>query len=524
MNVLLAVLNFISQEILNVPAYLIGIVAAVGLIALKRSVGQVISGALKAAMGYLILGAGATVVTNALDPFGQLVFKATGAHGVVPTNEVIVAQASSQFGASSAYIIVLSFLLMLVFARFTPLKYVFLTGHHMVFMSTLMALVLSVGFGEGANQWLIVLIGSVLMGVIMVVMPAFAQPFMNRVTGSDKLSIGHFNTLGYIVSGAVGTAVGKKSRSTEDIDFPKGLSFLRDSMVSTTVLMVILYLVFSVWAAIVVPAADAFAIFPSHPENYGAFFMAAFAQALQFGIGVSIILYGVRVILGELVPAFQGIANKVVPGARPALDIPIVFPYGANASLIGFLASFAGGLVSLLIIAAWLGPVWGLALILPGMVPHFFDGGGAGVFGNATGGRIGAIVGAFINGLLITILPAILMTVLGSFGLSNATFGDADFAWYGTVVGKLAQMGLPVGGVVLMIVAVVLFACAWVWQVKVVNAGWLPAAKHAEFIDGIKAEEQQEKEAAKAAAKAARTAAKAAKAQEAGVEGAAPVK
>ena len=243
MNVVVQVLNFISQEILNVPAYLIGIIAAIGLIALKRSAGQVVSGALKAAMGYLILGAGATVVTSALAPFGDLVLKSTGAHGVVPTNEVITAQASSQYGASSAYIIVLSFIVMLLLARFTPLKYIFLTGHHMVFMSTMLAVVLSVGFGTD-HQLLIVIIGAILMGVIMVVMPAFAQPFMNRVTGSDKLSIGHFNTLGYIVSGAVGAGVGKKSKSTEDINFPKGLSFLRDSMVSTTLLMVVLYLVF----------------------------------------------------------------------------------------------------------------------------------------------------------------------------------------------------------------------------------------------------------------------------------------
>ena len=39
MNVVVQVLNFISQEILNVPAYLIGIIAAIGLIALKRSAG-----------------------------------------------------------------------------------------------------------------------------------------------------------------------------------------------------------------------------------------------------------------------------------------------------------------------------------------------------------------------------------------------------------------------------------------------------------------------------------------------------
>ena len=110
-------------------------------------------------MGYLILGAGATVVTSALAPFGDLVLKSTGAHGVVPTNEVITAQASSQYGASSAYIIVLSFIVMLLLARFTPLKYIFLTGHHMVFMSTMLAVVLSVGFGTD-HQLLIVIIGA----------------------------------------------------------------------------------------------------------------------------------------------------------------------------------------------------------------------------------------------------------------------------------------------------------------------------------------------------------------------------
>ncbi|NLT80354.1 MAG: PTS ascorbate transporter subunit IIC [Bifidobacterium crudilactis] len=501
MNVIIQVLDFISQEILNVPAYLIGIVAVIGLIALKRSAGQVISGGLKAAMGYLILGAGATVVTGALSPFGDLVLKSTGAQGVVPTNEVITAQASSQYGATSAYIIVLSFLVMLLFARFTPLKYVFLTGHHMVFMSTLLAVVLSVGLGSD-NQLLVILVGAALMAVVMVVLPAFAQPFMNRVTGNDKLAIGHFNTLGYIISGAVGTKVGKKSRSTEDINFPKGLNFLRDSMVSTTVLMIVLYLVFSIWGAIVLPAKTAFAIFPSHPANYGAFFMAAFAQALQFGIGVSIILYGVRIILGELVPAFQGIANKVVPGAKPALDVPIVFPFGANASLIGFLSSFAGGLVALVIIAVWLGPVWGIALILPGMVPHFFDGGGAGVFGNATGGRIGSVVGGFINGMLITFLPAALMTVMGSFGIANSTFGDADFGWFGTIVGNIAHLGTVGGAIGLMIFAAVLLAGAWVWQVKVVDKGWMPAQDHADFINDIKAAEKAEKAARKNAQKA----------------------
>ena len=35
----------------------------------------------------------------------------------------------------------------------------------------------------------------------------------------------------------------------------------------------------------------------------------------------------------------------------------------------------------------------GLVVIIPGVVPHFFTGATAAVFGNSTGGRRGAIIG-----------------------------------------------------------------------------------------------------------------------------------
>jgi len=76
------------------------------------------------------------------------------------------------------------------------------------------------------------------------------------------------------------------------------------------------------------------------------------------------------------------------------------------------------------------------------MVPHFFVGGGAGVFGNATGGRRGAVLGAFANGLIITFLPALLLAYLGQLGLANTTFGDSDFAWVGILLGSVANLGV----------------------------------------------------------------------------------
>jgi len=276
-------------------------------------------------------------------------------------------------------------------------------------------------------------------------------------------------------------------------------------MVATSVSMVLIYMVFAIWGLFSLPLEQALEVFGS--PDAGAYIMAAFAQALQFGVGVAIILYGVRTVLGELVPAFQGIAEKVVPGAKPALDIPLVFPFAANAVLIGFLASFVGGLISLGVLAIWLGPVFGLALILPGMVPHFFTGGGAGVYGNATGGRRGAVLGGFVNGVLITILPAILLLVLGGLGFANSTFGDADFGWFGTLIGvSLLSGNVAVGVILTIIIGVILVVAASIFQVRVVNRGWLPGAKRAAFIEKYDADEKAalraEKDAAKAAAPA----------------------
>ncbi|TDW31107.1 PTS ascorbate transporter subunit IIC [Cryobacterium psychrophilum] len=504
MEWLVVILNFIGQQILNVPAYLIGIITAIGLMALKRNAGQVVGGALKAALGFLILGAGAGVVVGSLDPLGKLILAVTGAQGVIPTNEVITAIAQEQFGAQSAYVLTLGFLVMLALARFTPLKYVFLTGHHMVFMATMLTVVLSVGFGDGFS-WLVVIIGALLLGVIMVVMPAFVHPWTKKITGNDTIAIGHFGTLGYIAAGAAGQAVGRRSKSTEDINFPQGLKFLRDSMVSTSLSMVLIYMVFAIWGLIALPLEEALAIFGS--ADAGAFIMAGFGQALMFGVGVAVILYGVRTVLGELVPAFQGIADKVVPGARPALDIPIVFPFGANAVLIGFLSSFAGGLIALGILAIWLNPVFGLALILPGMVPHFFTGGGAGVYGNATGGRLGAMIGGFVNGVIITILPAILLLVLGDLGFSNSTFGDADFGWFGTLVGVSVSGGVGMGVALSVLIVVVLVSAAIIYQIRVVDKGWVPGAKRDAWIAEEKAAEKAILDAEKAERKAAKEAA-----------------
>lgn len=154
-------------------------------------------------------------------------------------------------------------------------------------------------------------------------------------------------------------------------------------MVATALSMVLMYLVVSLIYLNTAGRETAFAAFADDTGagaavDVGNYLMKGVTEGLSFGVAVAVILFGVRTILGELVPAFQGIAERVVPGAVPALDAPIVFPYAQNAVLIGFVSSFVAGLLGLAVLSVWLGPAFGWVLVLPGLVPHFFTGGAAG--------------------------------------------------------------------------------------------------------------------------------------------------
>jgi PTS system ascorbate-specific IIC component len=292
-----------------------------------------------------------------------------------------------------------------------------------MFMACLIAVILTT---NGLSGVMLVLVGSIILGALMVLSPAILQPYVRQITGSDDFAVGHFGSIGYFISGTVGKWLGNKEKSTETIKVPKQLSFLRDTSVAVSLTMAILFIVVAWFAG---PGYIQGQL--SGGQNY---LVYSIIQAITFAAGVYVVLAGVRMLIAEIVPAFKGIAEKVVPNAKPALDCPTVFPFSPNAVIIGFLSSFLAGLISMFFL-----PFFGLKVIVPGLVPHFFTGATAGVFGNATGGRRGAFLGSFANGLIISFLPALLLPALGALGFEGTTFGDADFGVVGLILSHLLK-------------------------------------------------------------------------------------
>lgn len=264
-----------------------------------------------------------------------------------------------------------AFIVNILLARFTSLKFIFLTGHHTMFMSMLVAVILSTAEIKGTA---LVAMGASIVGSLMVIMPAHVQKYTEKVMNTDQLAMGHFSTFSYIIAGFIGSKFGDKSKSTEDLNVPKSLMFLRDTPVAVAVTMGIFFMFSSIFAG------GEFVETVSDGQNWVVF---TFIQSLVFAGGVYIVLQGVKMLIAEIVPAFKGISDKLVPGARPALDCPMVFPVAPNAVLIGFLSSFAAGLVAMAVQGAL---EW--TIIVAGVVPHFFVGGAAGVYGNAMGGYV----------------------------------------------------------------------------------------------------------------------------------------
>lgn len=431
------------REILATPEILVGVVVLVGLLLQKKSADHIIKGTVTAIVGFVLLSAGSTLLQNgALKDFGTLFNYDFHIQGVIPNMEAISSLGITKYAVEVSLVMFFGMLANIFMARFGPFHYIFLTGHHTLYMACLLTIALH---ASKMKEWELIVSGSLMLGLLMALMPALAEKEMKKVTGGDKIALGHFSTFGYLFAAKMARLFtsydrkkNKKLRSTEEIHFPAKMSFMKDTTVEIFLVMTVIFLILTGIAA---TRSDFSSLnITYNGGSYSNWIIYAIIQGASFSAEIYIILAGVRMVIAEIVPAFKGIAKKLVPHAKPAIDCPMLFSYAPNAVMIGFFMSLLGGLTVMLILVeinAWKGTQL-LPVIVPGIVAHFFCGGTAGVFANAEGGIKGCIIGSFLHGIMISFLSLIVMPVLGTLNMAETTFSDADFCVVGVILGNIA--------------------------------------------------------------------------------------
>jgi len=369
-------------QLIQTPAVVLGLIALVGLLVQRKSAGEVISGTLKTVLGVLIMSVGVGALINALIPIEQMFTQAFKIEGFVTFDEACLGavQAANVAGVAGEISLTMLFgyLVHILLARFTPWKYIYLTGH-MFWIHAGAFAILYHSFGLPFG--LVVALASITDGLYMTLAPALAQPFMRKITGSDDIAFGHGQTLLNVIGGWLGGLVGNPEDSAEKLKMPEGLAFFRDMSISISLIMLIVVIVAMIFAG------PAFVTELSGGQNWIVF---SVLQALGFTAGVLVLIQGVRMLIAEIVPAFKGIADVIVPGAKPALDCPAIYPFAPVSLMIGLITGSIGQLVAIVILGAL-----GWPIPIPSMIAAFFASGAGAIFGNAYGGKWGAVIGGF---------------------------------------------------------------------------------------------------------------------------------
>ncbi|MCI5774059.1 MAG: PTS ascorbate transporter subunit IIC [Erysipelotrichaceae bacterium] len=413
------VLNFLTSNILRNPPVLLGIIAGLGLIVQKKKFSDVIKGVLLAAFGMVIIDAGVTLLVGTIAPINVAFQSISGAVASEGLNDVtFTAVHGGEVGLAMLFAIILH----LIIARFTKFKVIFLTGHMLWWFPFCLV---AAGVEGGLTGIGLIGFAAVMSALYFSIMPWVLRKYVFKVTNDESFTLGHPTGVLSLLSGFVASKVGDTSKSTEDIKIPASFSFFREVSITGSIVIFIMYLVVGLFI-------------PSLTADGSNLLFLALNQGIKFGAGFVVLMQGVRMLINQIVPAFKGIAEKVVPGAIPALDCPVIFNYKPNAVLIGFVTAMIVSTALILIFNSM--NLFGVMLV-PLVITSFFECGAAAVIGEGQGGLRGCLIGTSCAAVLMVVLlglsAAIYTTTIQNWIL---IFGGNDLSllgWLGEMVATL---------------------------------------------------------------------------------------
>lgn len=427
MDALLTPLNWFSQNILQNPAFFVGLLVLIGYLLLKKPLHDVFAGFVKATVGYLILNVGAGGLVTTFRPILVALAQKFNLEAAVIDPYFGLAAANAKLEAigfisvaTTALLIGFGVNILLVALRkLTKVRTLFITGHIMVQQAATISVFVLILIPQLQNSWGAWAVG-IICGLYWAVSSNMTVEATQRLTGGGGFAIGHQQQFAIWFVDKVAPFFGKKEENLDDLKLPSFLNIFHDTVVASATLMLVFFgSILFVLGPDIMSNVELIGAGAYNPLKQ-AFFMYVIQTAFTFSVYLFILMQGVRMFVAELTNAFQGISSKLLPGSFPAVDVAASYGFGSsNAVLSGFAFGLIGQLITIALLVVFKNPV----LIITGFVPVFFDNAAIAVYADKRGGWKAAVALSFISGVLQVALGAVAVTLLG---LTGGYHGNID--------------------------------------------------------------------------------------------------
>ncbi len=421
----MSILNFIASQIFGQPAILFGLIALLGLVLQKKPIEDIIKGTTKTIIGFVVLIGGVNLLKEATDPLGGWIKQAIGVQGVIPNNFLVMAKSMESFGREIGIAVLIGFTINLLLARFTKYKYVSITGHVMVIVASFAVAILA---PTTTSKGTLMVVAGIFCGFYYWIVPLIIHQCMRK---NDRLpnewSLFVSDATGVLFGSLLGKWFGNKDKRCDNLKLPKSLEWIKDTTVSVAVIAAIF------WMALGIITGKDIVMSSANGQNWIVYLVML---GIKFSGGLSVVIFGVGMLIDEIIPAFKGISEKLIKGCIPGLDYPTLFNYAPLAVVLGFIFNLLGGILATVVMVAFKMPT----VVLPAIFMNFWSGAIIGVFADVYGGRRGVIVASLLLGFLVPFAWAIGYPMSGALNGAGVVLDYTDASTFGLAlqfIGKL---------------------------------------------------------------------------------------
>lgn len=409
----------INQSQTTFPWALLIIIVFFGMIRRKTAKG-IADSAIKAVIGYYLVVIGASLTAYSTQGISEMMYSSFQCHGGIMNTETFFANLFVKYGQIAIAIMFLSFAFNVLLARISRLKGVFLTAHHLLYLSLISSMFFSAG--TRLPLYAVVLLGSLCTSVFAWLCVATARPVIHRVTGDKDVSMANSN-IGAVL---IGAGIGKLTKRDNSCSASKEASQIKSIPGIAAVTVFAVYLILF----LLIGREGTEAVLG------GAWLSGILTRSMLYGAQIALLLYGIRMLLAPVIEIFWEFSQKLVPDIWKGLDASILIGYQPRAWHLGFTACCVGGWIATLALAILRMPY------VPIMNPTsaYFTGGVAGVCGYVFGNKPASIIAGAVSGLLMVVFVAFASPGFGTMNEFGVVFGEAQYGLFALIVRLISRL------------------------------------------------------------------------------------